>query len=1230
MVKPAKILELEKEYDIVIQQITYEHSRLENSFYVDNDDNIKSLNLSGNQISDISILSDLNAIVNLDLSRNKISDLSILNGLKNLQVLNLESNNISDIPVFDNLKKLKTLNLNDNEIFDILNLSCIDSLVDLSLDNNQLSSILFLDNFISLECLSLNFNDINEIVVLGDLGLLTSLSVWGNKFYDLSFLNDLQSLKVLSLWNNKITDLSRLKGLVLLERLDLGENEISDIAVLENLRLLNDLDLSGNRVSNISVLENLKLLEDLNLSDNQISDISVLEDLKLLEDLNLSENKISDFSILSNLQSLTKLTLDKLRISDLSILNDLRSIKELSLNNNLISNISILKNFTSLVNLQLRDNRISDISSLKNLSKLRLLNLRGNKISKIKVLGNLEKIVNVNLTDNEINSLNEFDFLLSKRLYIEGGLNPCFNNYEVKFESNNNHYDLILNLLKKLKEEKREYILPAKVLLLGNTGCGKSTILDYLLQEEKHKVFRNNIESTHIIQVKTRPQIIKRNQIPEAVFYDFGGQDYYHGLYKAFLSNDSLNILLWNSKNDKNQIRKDRNDQFTRDYNRNYWLHQLKFQYRHFNHKKTVIKREPIILVQSHADDDLNNRETYKENFDSFNIINEFYLSLNSDAIKGNKIFDIGLRYFEETLNEQIKQKQILKKEPIWFGEFLTFILKYTKKDYIKLSDLAKEYKRESDKDNYLLPEVLREIAQTGLILYYKDDPDLKDVVWLNPTSIIEDIHNRILSKDVIKINKGIIGQEVFDEIVKDEKIIKLLINQRVIFLDEYDNNYIIPGYLPLTEEEDKLYELLTFDFIEPNFILKFEYFIPFGLINQLICFYGKNKNKKHYWRDQLLFTKDNCKILIKLDFTNLEISVSIKSKVDNQKLDKLQKEIFKNIIDIYWDKAEFKPKWIDVKRFNNYLSKDVNLENVEYVNFENYKSFFLESFKEGDSKPHKIYDNVNIENWIETIWKSTIEDFKGPIVSPDDLYISVDNKYFVNHKDLQNEEKTLNKIMSFGLELKKEMQNDKEVEVRKLNKNLFSEKATGLFKNFTNNKNAENMKRIFISYAKENKKQVNEFLKQIAPFKLTKDVETWHCSELELGEDWNAKIKSKFYEADIILYFVSVDFFSTPFILDEEVKRGIERDNDPADNVVLIPIILEMIHWEDLLGKYSSNFKGKPIKLYEKANNAWYQVVDDLKNQHFRKADPDSTKARLGQSKEKMKAQEDIIEGKL
>ncbi|MFD2042563.1 leucine-rich repeat domain-containing protein, partial [Flavobacterium artemisiae] len=925
-------------------------------------------------------------------------DISTLKSFKSLTHLNLNTNKIVDISVLKNLPLLTNLILSDNEIINISSIKNLTLLEYLDLWCNQISDISFLQELEFLKILNLSYNNISDISALKNLDELISLNLWGNNISDISALQDLVLLKNLNLWSNEISDISILESLVLLENLELGINNISDISVLENLKKLTSLDLSSNEITDISILHNLPLLKRLKLNSNVINDISIISNLKLLIDLNLGINKISDISILKELMLLESLYIHHNDISDISILNELTLLRELNFSNNNIKDISLLENLKLLTTLNVSNNPISNISAignlpnlkniylagidcdnfavlkdmlnlnelhisnnnisnlyfLENLINLKVLDISCNKILQLNFLQDLKKLTKIYLNSNEISDIEEFQYFDPLPSYIEIDGNPCFDSYDLKFEKKKNHHDLILNLLKKINEEKKEYVLPTKVLLLGNTGCGKSTLLDYILQDKKNKAFKNNLASTHIIQVETFPKKLKRNSIPEAVFYDFGGQDYYHGLYKAFLSNESLNILLWNNQNDENQVRKDRNEQFTRDYDRNYWLYQLKFQYDKKNSKELNKGTEPIILIQTHADNELSRRETYQGNCYDFNIINEFYLSFDSASISQNKTLDIGLRYFEETLHEQIKQKQIKKYEPIWYKNFLNYILRSTKKSYINLSDLASEYKRDSDLDNKLLPEVLREIAQTGLILYYKDDKDLKDVAWLNPSGIIEDIHDRVLSKDSIKKNKGIVQKDFFDNLIKDEKLIKLLVNQKVIFLDEYDNNYIIPGYLPLTEEEDKLYELLTFDFIEPNFIMKYEHFIPFGLINQLVCFYGKGKSKKHYWRDQLLFTKGNSKILIKLDFTNLEILVSIKSKDSNARIEKIQQEIFTDILDIYWDKND-KYKILEYIQPKYYKFHDFDGENID--KFKNV-SINIEKF---DIK-HFDVDHLNVD----------------------------------------------------------------------------------------------------------------------------------------------------------------------------------------------------------------------------------------------------------------------------
>ncbi|WP_264530802.1 leucine-rich repeat domain-containing protein [Flavobacterium sp. N502540] len=1249
MGKPIQILKLEKKLNVLIEKLPSEIKYNRNSYCTNDNEEIIVLNLCNAKVCDISFLNEFPSLQKLYLSNNEISDISNLKNLKYLTVLYLDNNEISEISVFESLTSLTDLNLSANQISDISSLIDIDSLrtlnlsknniydlyglgdlvdlLHLDLSNNEILDISVLYYLSELKTLDICSNEISDISYLEFMDELNSLNISSNEIFDISVLKNLVDLSTLNLSNNKIIDVSDLADLTNLSILDLSENNISDISVLENLSELTKVDLKRNQISDILALEGLinlneivlgfNLIEDisplktninlktiycnknkikdisslkelinvsfLNFEGNQISDIEVLKCLGVLKNVNLSSNPISDISVFKTNITLTTLYLSNIKVNDFSILENLTNLTTLFLGNNKISDISFLKKLHSLDFLFLGYNQISDISILRQLTKLKFVYLYGNKIFDLSVFSHLKSLVNLDISSNKIIEIEQFEFIINfPSLRIQAQKNPCFAN--ILLEDKNN-YDTILNALKKINESKRKYSLPAKVLFLGNTESGKSTFLDYILQTKEPRIIKNNLHSTHIVQIETLPKKIRKGSIPKAVFYDFGGQDYYHGLYKAFLSNDSINILLWNKDYDKNQIRKDRNGQLTRDYNRNYWLNQLKFQYNRNKENKENLeleKAEPILLVQTHADLDKHKRENYKGDCERFNIKNEFFISLNDDSVKKSIIHSLSLNFLEETLKELITQKQIVKNEPIWYKDFLNFILRTTTSDYIFLSEIGKEYKRDSDPDKLLLPEVLRELALAGLVLYYKDDIDLKDIVWVDPSKTIQYIHDTILSQQNVIEKKGIIEKEVLDEFT-DHKLIKLLLNQKVIFFDELDDKYIIPGYLCLTEEDDRIYELLTFDFIEPNFIMKFEYFIPFGLINQLICYYGKNKHKKYYWRDQLLFTKDSCKVLIKLDFNNLEISVSIKSKRTNSKLNNLEQEIFRDILNLYWDKPRLE-------------ENDVS-EKAEYSELKT-----------------EVFHNIS----------------KTPFESPDDLYVSIDYKNFVHHKTLENKEKTINKITAFGLDYRSEMQNERNVEIRKIDKTKSREQASGLYKNFTTNKNTETMKKIFISYAKENKKEVNEFQKQIAPFKITREVETWHCSELELGEDWDAKIKSKFYEADIILYFVSVDFFSTPFILDEEVKRGIERSQDPNDKVALVPIILEKIHWGDLLGKYSSNFKGVPISLYDKPNNAWYEIVDQLKRDHFRKIDPNSTAGIIGQAKDTMKTQEDIIAGKL
>ena len=82
-------------------------------------DSIKTLNLWGNNLDDITLLSEMPYLEILSLSNNQIKDIKSLKNLKNLKELYLKENNISDFSQLEflkNCKKLEILNLSENPI----------------------------------------------------------------------------------------------------------------------------------------------------------------------------------------------------------------------------------------------------------------------------------------------------------------------------------------------------------------------------------------------------------------------------------------------------------------------------------------------------------------------------------------------------------------------------------------------------------------------------------------------------------------------------------------------------------------------------------------------------------------------------------------------------------------------------------------------------------------------------------------------------------------------------------------------------------------------------------------------------------------------------------------------------------------------------------------------------------------------------------------------------------
>jgi len=1009
---------------------------------------------------------------------------------------NIVFNDLDKEYSIDNYNRMHTFKLDNNG-----------NVIELCIRINENSDFSFLKEFRQLISLELGYSQISNIYFLKDLTQLTSLNLLANQISDISVLKNLTQLTSLNLIDNQILDISPLKELKQLISLQIGFNQISDISPLKELRLLNNLYLKQNQISDISFLKELTLLKSLNLEQNQISDISFLKNLIQLTFLELYGNEISDISPLMELKQLTSLNLGFNKISNVSFLKNLQELTYLNISNNQISDISFLEKLSKLISLDTSNNQIIDITFLKELIQLSELNLSLNNISDIHILDNLKKIKTLYLSNNFISDLSQFEFIIKNSLLtLRTENNPYFSYNNIILKSDENHYGIVLNELKKLGDSQIKAVLPEKIILLGNHASGKSSLL-YYLQNEK---LDYNHDSTHILKIEKYPK--DYDILPKAIIYDFGGQDFYHGIYQTFLTSQSITLLFWNTQTNKNIIllKEDSKSRPNRNFNVTYWLGQRK-------HKE--ISGE-VLLIQTNADDENSRRQSYINSHQE--ILNEFYISLEKENIKiaKNKLKHLALQYLKESINDVIKTNQKQKnnggKISKPYYEFVKYILEtLPNHKSIKKEVLKKYYKIES-KERFEID--IEQLKRQGLILIHEDN------VWLNPVALTEYVHTEILKENII--GNGIIEESIFKSYKFDANVIELLIKEKVIFYhkfglsinNEIQNEYIIPNYLPQIISSGIDYDLMAFGLDNPLFVLKFKDYLPFGLINQLICYFGRLPDRKKFWREHLIFTIDkNVKILIELDFEQLKIKVFgvyIKDSTSIYK-NNIEQYLFYIIMGMYWD-FDLLPK--NLNEFNDL-----------------YKKITYQDKKTRESE--------------ETIVESFMTNFYiNPDCRPDDLFISKDDKIYIKYDSLCNINDNQTKIQTYTFDDEKKI-------------NEYVEKPISIYQNFTH-KRLKTMKKVFISYSHDDLRYRKDLQTYLVNLERENKIEIWHDGLIDAGIGWNEKIIKKLEESDIIILLISQTFISSKYIHEVEMKKALEQKLEGLSKIV--PILVSNCDWNN------------------------------------------------------------------
>lgn len=270
------------------------------------------LNLANNKLTTLpESMKNLSVLSNLDIRRNAFEALPNFLGSTSLRSLNASGNKISDISVLHTCKELRVLDMSANvlkefgAIFEPEN-----ELRTLNMSNNFLKDISHLLRVLgNVQRLNLNTNLIGELPsTVSSLVSLEEIEITDNNLQTIDEAFFGLNVKKVNLTANKLTSL-HLHGLNSLEALTLDENPLEEFAMSDDFApYLKELSCESCGLQKFLLPPSTRL-ENLCYTSNKISEIpSEIGLYTKLTQLDVDENKITELpETLANLLNLNTL-----------------------------------------------------------------------------------------------------------------------------------------------------------------------------------------------------------------------------------------------------------------------------------------------------------------------------------------------------------------------------------------------------------------------------------------------------------------------------------------------------------------------------------------------------------------------------------------------------------------------------------------------------------------------------------------------------------------------------------------------------------------------------------------------------------------------------------------------------------------------------------------------------------------------------------------------------------
>ncbi len=761
--------------------------------------------------------------------RDKITGLTLINrklsafpaeifDLEHLTILVIIGNDFPELPDgFERLPALEVLDVTDNRLVRLPDcITKVRGLRKLNASYNRLTGLPEnMDRLVRLEELNCTTNRIVKLPeCLGDIPGLKRLNIKSNCMDTVpECISNLGNLELLNVCFSGLSVLPAFIGkLTRLTNLNISSNRLAELPEeLWNLTNLETLNAGSNGLRAIGEsIGRLRNLKTLFLNSNELTSLpKSMGRLSMLRTLDASSNRIErlDDSI-GGLASLETLFLNANRLHRLpESMSRMSSLRTLDLNSNLVAALpNELDRLESLEFLFLGENRLEKVpESIRRMRSLLTLDMRGNNIAEVPpwiVASGVPVVFKELLSDNEINL---FDNPLQSppvEIVKEGNL-------AIK-----SYFDQLVN-------QGKDTIYEAKIMIVGEPGAGKTSLMNKLFDRE-YEVPDRFQKATAGIEIRRDWKFTIDGGIDfRAHVWDFGGQQIQYSLHQFFLTTDCVYVLMADKRKDF--------------FNFDYWLNIINI----------LGKNSPVIVLFNEINMDsaapfVYDEKKYKELFPGLDLVR-----MDVDLAK---VDDGRFDLLVETIRKKLRSLELVGRVvPAAWSTVRNELEKRKAERYISINayiDICARCGIVKEEDQLL---ILKYFHILGIALHFREDPHLCDTLFLDPNWAVDGIY-AVFTDAEMERNNGIFTRDFVNALWSKKgftleeraKLLQLMLKNNFELCyrlrgtsDEYIVPLLLPREKPDYEWEEK--DNLMFRFLYP--------FMPRGITSRLIV-------RLHEWVD--------------------------------------------------------------------------------------------------------------------------------------------------------------------------------------------------------------------------------------------------------------------------------------------------------------------------------------------------------------------------------------------